>query len=241
MFCPSAVRRIEITAQLIDHFRLEGILGATQAYSTDRYNKMETKTDRPARGRPKTLDRDHLLQIAMTAYWADGPTAVSVNEICRRAGVSKPGLYREFSSEDGLKRAALEAYQTTILAPLKDILTSDQPFDQALESLIKFVLLDHKAHGLPDGCLHVSMCHNRDELGPLTQNGVDAFRKQTLTGFENWIDRAKSNRQFKPEISTPAAALYIDAQIASVMGLQKQGVANDMMEDVLRLAFSVFV
>ena len=130
---------------------------------------MNTKGNKPARGRPKTMNRDHVLKIAVESYWADGPTGVSINEISRRAGVSKPGIYREFGNEDGLKQAALIAYQATILAPLVDVLTDDVPFGQALQALTDFVLLDHKAHGLPDGCLQVTMCRSKDDLGMLAR------------------------------------------------------------------------
>lgn len=201
---------------------------------------MNTKGNKPARGRPKTMNRDHVLKIAVESYWADGPTGVSINEISRRAGVSKPGIYREFGNEDGLKQAALIAYQATILAPLVDVLTDDVPFGQALQALTDFVLLDHKAHGLPDGCLQVTMCRSKDDLGMLARQSADKFREQTLCGLEQWIERAKSKGQFASNIPSRTAALYIDAQIASAMELQKQGAAQDELEHVFKLAMSVF-
>lgn len=176
----------------------------------------------------------------MESYWADGPTRVSINEICRRAGVSKPGLYREFGNEDGLRLAALQAYQATILAPLGDILTDDLPFDQVLQALMDFVLLDHKAHGLPDGCLQVSICHNKDDLGRRARDSAETFRAQTLVGLEQWIEKAKSKGEFTSDVPAQTAALYIDAQIACAMELQKQGLAQDEVERVFKLALSVF-
>ena len=69
------------------------------------------------RGRPQTFDREKTLQTAVNSYWADGVEKVSINDICKRAGISKPGLYREFQSEDGLKSASLEAYRKIICVP----------------------------------------------------------------------------------------------------------------------------
>lgn len=201
---------------------------------------MSSECSKPARGRPKILNRDHVLKIAVESYWADGPMGVSVNEICRRAGVSKPGVYREFGNEDGLKLAALQSYQETILAPVVVILTADRPFDQTLQALTDFVLLDHKAHGLPHGCLQIAMCRSRDELGIRARASADEFRKKTLADLEQWIERANSAGQFRSEVSARTAALYIDAQIASVMELQKQGVAQAELERVFKLALSVF-
>ncbi len=65
----------------------------------------------------KALNRAHLLGTAMHAYWRDDRAAVSVNAVCAMAGVSKPSLYREFGSEDGLTAAVLEHYGQTVLVP----------------------------------------------------------------------------------------------------------------------------
>jgi len=176
----------------------------------------------------------------MMSYWADGPISVSVNEICKRAGVSKPGLYREFGSEDGLKRATLIAYQAIVLTQLQEILARDQPFDETLDDLITFIRQDRVASGLPNGCLYVEMCENRDHLGELTTEKIDLLRQQTLDHYANWIDRAKAKGQFKPDIPTQTAAFYINAQIGSAMKMQKQGDAINDISNFLKIAFSVF-
>ena len=81
----------------------------------------------PTRGRPKLLDREQVLQTALIEYWAKGPTNVSIGEICKQTGASKPGVYREFGSDDGLKSNVLEAYRSFVIQPLIDIIVKDQP------------------------------------------------------------------------------------------------------------------
>jgi AcrR family transcriptional regulator len=58
----------------------------------------------------------------MTAYWQSDPADVSVNAICQMAGISKPSLYREFGSEDGLTRAVLDSYAERVLSDVFAIL-----------------------------------------------------------------------------------------------------------------------
>lgn len=55
----------------------------------------------PHRGRPRMMNNDDVLDVAMTAYWQSDPADVSLNAITQMAGISKPSLYREFGSEDG--------------------------------------------------------------------------------------------------------------------------------------------
>lgn len=199
---------------------------------------MEATSAKPHRGRPRTLDRDHVLQIAMESYWSEGPTAVSVNEICRRAGISKPGLYREFGSEDGLRRTALEAYRDAILAQLFEILDADMPFAEALDALIDLALKDRAQLGIPAGCLLGKMRHCRNELGPQTNEAVEKMRKNSLAKVEDWINRAKHNGQLCTGISTPAAALYVDAQISSAIAMQAEGVERGQITEFLQIGFN---
>ena len=70
------------------------------------------------RGRPKTLDRDQVLQEALMAYWSRGTKNVSISDICLATGASKPGVYREFGNDDGLKASALETYYILAVQPL---------------------------------------------------------------------------------------------------------------------------
>ena len=111
--------------------------------------------NKPMRGRPKTLDRQQVLQAAMASYWQHGPMSVSIGEICARAGASKPGLYREFGSDDGLKAAVLEHYHDVALTPMYAVLESEKPFADIVEEFIEFLVQDRRALAVPPGCLQV--------------------------------------------------------------------------------------
>ena len=75
------------------------------------------------KGRPKTIDLERIKNVAMINYWSDGPTNVSLNEICFKAKISKPGLYREFGGEDGLMKSVLLLYKNTLIQQILDLLT----------------------------------------------------------------------------------------------------------------------
>ena len=201
---------------------------------------MSVSRNPPNRGRPKTLEREQVLKTALMCYWADSPTDVPISEICNKAGVSKPGLYREFGSDDGLKEAALDAYNELVSKRRYDILASDQPFDKALEALITHTVQDRKKAGVPNGCLLFAMRARREEFGPLTLAKIDQLRKDSLEQYRQWIDRAKAKGQFKCEISTNVAALYFDAQMGTAMRLQKEDVSNKVIKAILHTAFLAF-
>ena len=199
---------------------------------------MPTSDETPKRGRPQTLDRDMVLKTALMSYWVGGPTRVSISHICRTAEVSKPGLYREFGNDDGLKGAVLDLYREMVLVPFYDILDSDASFEQQIDGLIAFTIQDRQALGIPSGCLQVVMRAHREDLGEICGNKVDLLRRETLENYERWIERAKSRGEFKSDMSSKTIALFCDAQNGGAMRMQREGVSSEVIGQALRLAFS---
>jgi len=66
------------------------------------------KPEQPAADRPRATDR--IRQTARELFYRQGIRAVGVDEIVTRAGVTKPSLYRGFSSKDELAAAYLRDY-----------------------------------------------------------------------------------------------------------------------------------
>ncbi|MEM6338149.1 MAG: TetR/AcrR family transcriptional regulator, partial [Bacteroidota bacterium] len=109
---------------------------------------MSPRETKRSRGRPRTLDRERTIEIAMAGYWEDGPAGLGVNELCRRAGISKPGLYRDFGGEDGLMLASLDRFRQTIMELLYVLLCFERPFTYVLKGLVTWYTSDR---GLPPG------------------------------------------------------------------------------------------
>ena len=104
------------------------------------------------RGRPKKLDRNQVLDFVMISYWNDGSTNVSINDICKKSGISKPSLYNEFGSEDELQAAALHNYHENILSQLFKIFDETIPSNYSLKKLIDLSTTNRSKEGLPYGC-----------------------------------------------------------------------------------------
>lgn len=60
--------------------------------------------------RPRTWDRDAVLDRAVDAFWATGYAATSVRDLLEATGVPPASLYAEFGDKDGLFLAAVERY-----------------------------------------------------------------------------------------------------------------------------------
>lgn len=176
---------------------------------------MEKNAPKRGRGRPKTVDRRQAVAAAMDSYWREGVDAMSLNEVCRRAGLSKPALYREFDSEDGLLDAVIEHYREQRVVPLLSLLASDKPLDETLALLLAGLTADPGQ--APSGCLFTQVRLTRPKLGPRTRGRMQAIERERLEAFEVWYRRALERGAANPALSPALAARYLDAQISILL------------------------
>ena len=99
-------------------YRLQTKKLSPERYAASIGREVPPQTSAKARsGKPLTFAREGVIETAVENFRRDGIDEVPLNEIRRRAGSSKPGVYREFGGEDGPRDAALEYYAAKVLAP----------------------------------------------------------------------------------------------------------------------------
>ena len=198
---------------------------------------MILKEKKRSRGRPKTLNRENILNISMQAYWEEGIEAVSLNEICKRANVSKPGIYREFGSDDGLIKAVLIHYQNHVLKNFHKIFKENKPFQEILDKYITMLTVENQNL---NGCLFLRTRDCKYPLGEQSKKQLQLIQKDFFASFTSWIERAKENNEFPKDISTNLAVNYIDAQVSMAMTKLHNGVDVSLVKQMLQLSFSIF-
>ncbi len=200
---------------------------------------MNTSPTKAPRGRPKTLNRDRVLDTAMHAYWEEGINGLSVNEICKRCEISKPGLYREFGNEDGLMEAVHLAYQEQVLNPVLKMLTTEAPFREELDNLVSFITADDDSQEPPKGCLIAKMRESRLHVGEATRAQIDRTRERVLAAYEKWVDDAKNKGEFSADMPSEFVARYIDAQLTNAQSQLTLGEQRNDVKMILITAFSM--
>ncbi len=98
--------------------------------------------------------RGKVLRAAAELFYRDG-TAVGVNELAQRAGVSKLTLYRHFGSKEGLLEAVLRERSGNVVGWLRE--AADAPSDPVERVLAVFdALRDWHAEAHFRGCAIVN-------------------------------------------------------------------------------------
>ena len=192
-------------------------------------------------GRPKVINRIHVINVAMNSYWINGVQNISLNEICRRANVSKPALYREFGNEDGLMTEVLELYFIKFITPFFSLFSSHQTFHEVLQKLILGLINNQNKNSSSMGCLFTMMRDSHDLLGKKTKNKLELLHKVLLKTYEQWIENAKDKGNFTKQIPSSVAAAYIDSQISNINAQKARGESVQSIRDAASLAFSVLV
>ncbi len=193
------------------------------------------ETSRPGRGRPRTLDVDKTLDIAMRAYWREDPADISINAICGLAGVSKPALYRAFGGEDGLMRAVLERYAAEVLSELQEILSRDVSLRETLEALARFATEDAK---METGCMFYKMRAGKHRLGPRTQALVGALDAGAVAGFADWLKERRAAGDRAGDRPAETVGRYLVEQIGLALQQRAAGEDSARVRDTFDLAMT---
>ncbi len=171
----------------------------------------------------------------MQAYLREGPAQVSLNSLCKKAGVSKPSLYREFGNEDGLACAALENYVQHVMVKVLETLTGAGSFADKIGRLSHLVAKDAQHE---NGCLFVKMRAAKSDLGAKTQSMIEKTESMALKAYAQFLNEARENGDWSGCIPVALGANYLYAQIGLAMAQRARG---DDPKAVLELALSVFM
>ena len=191
------------------------------------------------KGRPKTIDLEKLKNIAMSNYWSHGPTNVSLNEICYKAKISKPGFYREFGGEDGLMKSVLLLYKNSLIQQILDILNLEKTFDETLDLLVAYIIENKDKEQKENGCLLAKFRQSRKKFGKKTQEQIDIILKERHLVFELWIKKAKSKGEFSLPLTSNFVANYIISQLDYAVSGLANGEKTKNIKNVLTLALSI--
>ncbi len=174
----------------------------------------------------------------MNEYWHRDPADVSVNAICRLAGVSKPSLYREFDSEDGLTLATLDRYAERVLADVFAILQAGRGLRATLDALIAFACDDPR---METGCLFYKMRAGKHRLGPRTRARVDELDAGARAAYQQVLQAARDAGEWSSGLGAEAGARYLSEQVSLAITQRASGEDREAVRESLSLAVSVFM
>ncbi|MDG2000537.1 MAG: TetR/AcrR family transcriptional regulator [Alphaproteobacteria bacterium] len=203
-------------------------------------------------GRPKILDRENLINIAYQEYWAHGITNVTLASIAKLANVSRPGIYKEFEDEDGLKSEVLKKYtyalKEHVLAQYKnskDIRTLIYhlhsyigfPQDRKIFKEIKNTPI-FNAPKNPNGCLYEKAKIVKHLLNKKTIKEVNNFENYRKIVFTNYINRMQKYGEINKSLKPEDVYEYLAATLLMLQSLKNNGMIKEKIKIIINKALS---
>lgn len=194
-----------------------------------------------SRGRPKTIDYEATLDLAMKAYWSKGIDGMSVNEVCRLAKVSKPSLYREFGNEDGLLQAVFQNYGNGFRKTVRYVLEKHDDFECSIDELVDFMSYTRDEDISPKGCLGVKAYPSLERLGEKSRAALIVNNDKLLKIFEEWITRSSKTINLASLSSINFAAEFVYSMFIHGMKMNALGDSPEKIKRVMKLALSPLI
>ena len=188
------------------------------------------------KGRPKTFNKHNAENIAMHAYWREGMDNISLNEICRKIGESKPSVYREYGGEEGLKASALKLYLDKRVNVLSEYLFGDKPFIENLGSALNFLVNSHFDDNNSYPCLY-----NKESWFPSKTMSAECKSiiydkdKEILFNLKNRITEAIELGEISIEVDIDIFISYIHHQLKLIATLLNNKVSKDILNGMVSL------
>lgn len=110
--------------------------------------------------RTREFDTEAAVSRAMELFWTRGYEATSLRDLTRRLGIGQGSLYAAFGDKDGLYRAALEHYRTTLAAAALRDLTEGADARSAIRAMLVERIRIAVGNG-GQGCLAVNAACER--------------------------------------------------------------------------------
>lgn len=85
----------------------------------------------------KTDNKEKIARIATELFAYKGYNAVSVQEVCEKAKVTKPTLYYYFTNKKGLLEYITDTYGNELISSIKEALLYEHDFIKSLTKVLK--------------------------------------------------------------------------------------------------------
>lgn len=110
--------------------------------------------------RPRTYDRDAVLDKAMGLFWRLGYEGAHLSALVTHTGLNRFSLYKEFGGKAGLYEAALEKFLGYLLGQYREILTTQPLGLENIETVLRSLQYGSEYYG----CFMINTLTQRDTV-----------------------------------------------------------------------------
>ncbi|KQW03331.1 TetR/AcrR family transcriptional regulator [Streptomyces sp. Root369] len=168
--------------------------------------------------RTREFDTEAAVSRAMELFWTRGYEATSVRDLTQHLGIGQGSLYAAFGDKDGLYRAALEHYRTTLAAAALRSLEERADARAAIRTLLTERIRIAVGHG-GQGCLAVNAVCERLPQDVATRRTVrdmqDASREALTEVLQAAMERGEIAARHAPHTVAAFLVTFLNGLLVS--------------------------
>jgi len=200
-------------------------------------------------GRPKLLDRSHVIKVALCQYWQHGIDSVAMADVARLSGYDRAGIYKEFGGESGLVHEVLMAYDAEYVAPRWPVLDACESPAMKMKMILEAfvydnVLKDLSRFGVKDtslkwprppvkarGCAYYGMviADSSASFTAKTKRKIKTVDQANRDWFAEVMRDAEKSGQLREDLSATEAATFYADQMLLMQTMRRLNVSKERM------------
>lgn len=183
--------------------------------------------------RPKSFERDDVLDRAIEAFWCKGYEATSIQDLVAEMGINRGSLYATFGDKHALFLAAIERYYGRSLAATCHDLASHERARDGIESAIRSLATGTTRDRRRRGCL---MTNSAVELAPHcrdTAKTVAEYYRRTEDAFFDALVRARAQGDLDSPTGDRSLARFITCTLQGLQVVSKVSTDRQAIDDIV--------
>ena len=155
-----------------------------------------------------------LVETAWDLFWKFGFTRVSIEEVCKEAGVSKMTFYKHFSNKTDLVKFIMHEISENSLKMYDDIMALDLPFIEKIEKTIELKI--EQTENVSEAFFNDFHRQNDPELNQI----LNEQRISNIKVITSWYVKAQKNGDIRKDIK-PEFIIYLLNQLMEMVKDEK--------------------
>jgi TetR/AcrR family transcriptional repressor of nem operon len=188
--------------------------------------------------RTKDFDENEVLTKAIQLFWHKGYNGTSMQDLVDGLGISRSSLYDTYSDKHTLFVKALESYQNSGAAKIRDIIDHSVSAKETVQKLLEFATNELLGDKQQKGCF---MVNAEVEVAPHDAEVNDLVCKndqQMEDAFYQVIQKGKESGEIKNQQDTRALARFIFNAVKGMRVTAKSTTNKTVFDDIIRLTVS---
>ena len=190
-------------------------------------------------GRPREFDIDEALDRAMRLFWERGYEGVSLTDLTKAMGITKPSLYAAFGDKKELFRKALERY-TEGPADYGTRALQEPTARDVAEATVRGAVRTTTRPGCPAGCLGVQGALASNDAAQPAHDMLVEWRSASARRLEERFRRAVDEDDLPRDADPRMLARYLMTVTFGIAVQAASGLGRDELQDIADLALEAW-